>query len=81
MNDYRTKMNSIVTLLKDVIKIISEPILQESNENEDLEGLWADWSVRGFWDSQRTVLFDVCIFNADACSLRNQSLENTFQMK
>ena len=61
--------------------IISEPIVQESNENDDLKGLRADWSVRGFWDSQRTALFDVCIFNADACSFRNQSLESTFQMK
>ena len=33
------------------------------------------------WDSQRTALFDVCIFNADTCSLRNQSLQNVFQMK
>ena len=61
--------------------IISEPIVQESNENDDLKGLRADWSVRGFWDSQRTALFDVCIFNADACSFRNQSLQTIFQMK
>ena len=62
-------------------QIISERIVQESNEDDELEGLRADWSVRGFWDSQRTALFDVCIFNADACSLRNQSLQNVFQMK
>ena len=61
--------------------IISEPIVQESNESDDLKGLQADWSVRGFWDSQRTALFDVCIFNADACSFRNQSLQTIFQMK
>ena len=49
--------------------------------DDELEVLRADWSMRGFWDSQRTALFDVCIFNADACSLRNQSLQNVFQMK
>ena len=33
-------------------QIISEPIVQESNEDDELEGLRADWYVRGVWDSQ-----------------------------
>ena len=74
-------MNSDFCSMAGLSHIISEPIVQENNKSEDLKGLRADWSVRGFWDSQRTALFDVCIFNADACSFRNQSLENTFQMK
>ena len=74
-------LNCDLCSLAGLSQIISEPIVQESNEDDELEGLRADWSVRGFWDSQRTALFDVCIFNADACSLRNQSLQNVFQMK
>jgi len=74
-------LNCDLCSLAGLSHVLSEPIVQENNESEDLKGLRADWSVRGFWDSQRTALFDVCIFNADACSFRNQSLENTFQMK
>ena len=77
MNDLNCDLCSMAGLSQ----IISEPILQESNENEDLEGLRADWSVRGFWDSQRTALFDVCIFNADASSLKNQPLQSVFNAK
>ena len=42
-----------------VSQIISKPIVQESNE--DLEGLRADWSVRGLWDNQRIAFFYACM--------------------
>ena len=40
-------------------QILSEPVIQEGNGN-DIKSLRADWPVRGFWDSQRTALFDTC---------------------
>ena len=52
-------------------QIIPEPILQESDEHDDLQGLRADWSARGFWDNQRLALFDICVFNADVKSFQN----------
>ena len=61
-------------------QIISEPVNQEGNGN-DIKSLRADWSVRGFWDSQRTALFDTCIFNADADSFKNQTLQSVFEEK
>ena len=79
-NEFRD-LNCDLCSMAGLSQIISEPILQESNENEDLEGLRADWSVRGFWDSQKTALFDVCIFNADASSLKNQPLQSVFNVK
>ena len=64
-------------------QIISEPILQESDEHDDLQGLRADWyqSARGFWDNQRLALFDICVFNADAKSFQNQDLQAVFETK
>ena len=62
-------------------QIISEPILQESDEYDDLQGLRADWSARGFWDNQRLALFDICVFNADAKSFQNQDLQAVFETK
>ena len=41
----------------------------------------SDWSVKGFWYSQTTVLFDTCIFNADADSFENQALQLVFEEK
>ena len=61
-------------------QILSEPVIQEGNGN-DIKSLRADWSVRGFWDSQRTALFDTCIFNADADSFKNQTLQSVFEEK
>ena len=52
-----------------------EPILQESDEHDDIKGLRADWSARGFWDTQRLALFDICVFNAEAKSFQNQDQE------
>ena len=44
-------------------------------------GLRADWSARGFWEHQRVALFDICILNADAKSLQNQSLKSIFNTR
>ena len=49
-------------------RTIASYIVQESNEDDELEGLKADWSVSGFWDSPRTVLFHVC--NTIKCQMR-----------
>ena len=73
-------LNCDLCSLAGMTQIISEPVIQEGNDKE-LKGLRADWSVRGFWDSQRTALFDTCIFNADANSYKNQSLEALFDQK
>ena len=69
------------TNLLGLLQVIFEPIVQESNEDDQQEGLRADLSVRDFWDSERTVFIDVCNFNAGDCLLRIQSLQNIFQMK
>ena len=61
-------------------QVTSEPILQEST-GDDTKGLRADWSVRGFWEHQRVALFDICILNADAKSLQNQSLKSIFNTR
>ena len=37
-----------------------------------------DWGVRGFWDFQREVLFDIRILNADAPSYLSNSLASIF---
>ena len=58
-------------------QIVSEPVILEGNGN-DIKSLRADWSVRGFWDSQRTALFDTCISNADTDSFENQTLQSVF---
>ena len=58
-------------------QVIVEPIIKESND-DGYGGLRADWSARGFWDSQREALFDVRIFNADAPSYQTKSLEALF---
>ena len=57
-------------------------ILQESTgDHDDTKGLRADWSVGGFWEHQRVALFDICILNADAKSLQNQSLKSIFNTR
>ena len=61
-------------------QIISEPVIQEGNDR-DIKGLRADWSVRGFWDSQNIALVDTCIFNADANSFKTQTLQAVFEEK
>ena len=52
-------LNCDLCSLAGLSQIISEPIVQESNENDELEGLWADWSVRCFWDSCLMSAFSV----------------------
>ena len=61
-------------------QVISEPVIQEGN-GRDIKVSRADWSVRGFWDSQKIALFDTCIFNADANSFKTQSLQAVFEEK
>ena len=48
-----------------------------------IKSLRADWYVRGFWDSQRTALFDTFIYihNADADYFKNQTLQSVFEEK
>ena len=58
-------LNCDLCSLAGLKQVISEPVIQEGNDR-DIKGLRADWSVRGFWDSQKIALFDTCIFNADA---------------
>ena len=71
-------LNCDLCSLAGLPQILSEPILQESKGDEVI-GLRADWSVRGFWEHQRVALFDICILNADATSMQNQSLKSIFQ--
>ena len=36
---------------------------------------------RGFWETQRLALFDICVFNADTKSFQNQDLQAVFETK
>ena len=73
-------LNCDLCNLAGLTQIICEPVIQESTDMEH-KGLRGDWSVRGFWDSQRVALFDTCIFNADANSFKNQSIQAVFEEK
>ena len=73
-------LNCDLCALAGLAQVTSEPILQESM-GDDTKGLRADWSVRGFWEHQRVALFDICILNADAKSLQNQSLKSIFNTR
>ena len=73
-------LNCDLCALAGLAQVTSEPILQEST-GDDTKGLRADWSVRGFWEHQRVALFDICILNADAKSLQNQSLKSIFNTR
>ena len=73
-------LNCDLCSLAGLKQVISEPVIQEGNDR-DIKGLRADWSVRGFWDSQKIALFDTCIFNADANSFKTQSLQAVFEEK
>ena len=42
-------------------------------------GLRVDWGVRGFWEHQREALFDCHIFNADAISYLNTSIDTLLE--
>jgi hypothetical protein len=61
-------------------QILREPVIKESGQDGEGE-LRADWSARGFWETQKVALFDICIFNADAPSYKNSSLEALFTAK
>ena len=50
-------------------------IIANKNAEED-KMLCANWNVRGFWDPQKDVFFDDCIFNAESPSLANSSVES-----
>ena len=71
-------LNCDLCALAGLSQIVSEPILQEPTD--EIVGLRADWSVQGFWEHQRTVLFDICIRNANANSLHFQSLQLILQV-
>ena len=49
-------------------KTTCERIIKDSIEGNDSEVWRGDWGVRGLWESQREVLSDICICNADAPS-------------
>ena len=57
-----------------------EPVITETDENGE-NGLRADWGVRGFWESQKMALFDVCILNPDAPSFKAKTLESIFETR
>ena len=40
-------------------EVVKEPIVQEANEAEVVPSLIADLSIRGVWQPQTVVLFDV----------------------
>ena len=73
-------LNCDLCSLAGLKQVISEPVIQEGN-GRDIKVSRADWSVRGFWDSQKIALFDTCIFNADANSFKTQSLQAVFEEK
>ena len=60
-------------------QVISEPIIQEADEN-GLGEKRGDWSVRGFWVPQRVAVFDTRIFNVHAPSYKTLSLETAFNI-
>ena len=60
-------------------QVISEPIIEYADENGFGEKR-GDWSVRGFWVSQRVAVFDTRIFNAHAPSYKTLSLETAFNV-
>ena len=53
--------------LVDFTQTVKDPIIQEPNSDGN-GGLRVDWGVRGFWEFQEQVLFDICILNANAPS-------------
>ena len=57
---------------------VKEPMVKESDVKGE-GGLRVDWSVRGFWEHQREALFDCSIFNADAISYVNTSIDTLLE--
>ena len=51
-------LNCDLCSLAGLKQVISEPVIQEGNDR-DIKGLRVDWSLRGFWDSQKIALFDI----------------------
>ena len=67
-------------------EVVKEPIVQEANEAEGVPSLIADLSIRGVWQPQTVVLFDVratarCTHNEMvllfSLQLRKKSRRNT----
>ena len=59
--------------------MLCEPVMREFDQN-DVGGLKGDWSVRGFWVPQRVAVFDTRIFNKNAPSYKNLSLDAAFNI-
>ena len=65
-NEIRDAFGDLASLVyKDVIR---EPIVQEANDACGIPSLVADLSIRGVWQSQTVVLFDIRIIDTDAPS-------------
>ena len=60
-------------------QVLCEPVVQEADENGNGEKK-GDWSVRGFWIPQRVAVFDTRIFNANAPSYKDLTLEAAFNL-
>ena len=60
-------------------QVLCVPVVQEADENGNGEKK-GDWSVRGFWIPQRVAVFDTRIFNANAPSYKDLTLEATFNL-
>ena len=60
-------------------QVLCEPVIREADQN-GVGGLKGDWSVRGFWVPQRVAVFDTRIFNKNAPSYKNQSLDAAFNI-
>jgi DNA modification methylase len=57
---------------------VKEPMVKESDVKGE-GGLRVDWIVRGFWEHQREALFDCRIFNVDAISYVNTSIDTLLE--
>ena len=54
-------------------QVIREPVVREGDPASDDPGLHLDLGIRGVWQPQVEVLFDICVIDTDAPSYRRRS--------
>ncbi|CEM24650.1 unnamed protein product [Vitrella brassicaformis CCMP3155] len=80
------RQNDVVDVLCDLSAeawgesaVRKEVVIVEPEEGE--KGVRTDMVVRGVWERQKDVSFDLCVTNADASSYRNQSTASILKNK